>query len=708
MRKAFFTFLLLLLSISLSFAQSGKATKIMKSVGSDRTIEFRNMKIIVAGESPTKNLREVPNIFNRSKPQLKFGSESGLSSFIQKTPGTTESGSPVVCIEGIADVSGYAPSDANGDVGLNHYVQSVNSAVAIWDKSGNLLYGPVSLSTLWDGFEGEWEGSNDGDPVVVYDELADRWLISQFYLPEDLENGTYYQLIAISATGDPLGVWYRYSFPFEHFNDYPKFGVWPDGYYSTYNMFDHSQDTLNYLGSSFAVFDREAMLNGNEEADAVVFDPSSLASQLPEGFGLLGVTLPADFDGPSPTDNTPFPVVGTTDVGLPVLYEISMNWAEPQASVAVFKKFFNPGKYTARRYSDGVPQPGHNYLLDPMGDRFMHRLQYRNFGSYEVLLSNIIEDVDGVIGIRWIELRRQSGEWDIFQQGTYSPDSLHRWMGSVAMNGNGDIALGYSVGSKNKWASVRYTGRSSDYDLGKMNFQEVESKSGTKNEQFNTRWGDYSSMSVDPADDETFWYTSQYSGGGLWKTNIVSFKLGKVSQATVDAGEDATICSTDRHNMNPAISNQKSLLWTTAGDGNILWADEAQAQYKPGRHDIENGQVYLVLNAYGWAVGNVSRDSLLLTIENCTGLVEFTLEDQITVAPNPSSGVFSFKLENLSGQDIKIEVMDVQGRVIFTQKLETISGNYSNQLDLENHPQGTYYMRFIENRNIVIRKLIKL
>lgn len=693
---------------SFSFSQSGKPTKILKTAGSDRTIELKNMKIVVAGEAAMKKYREVPNKKIPSKSRFKLGSESGPSSFIQKTPGTTEIGNPIVCIEGIADVSRVAPSDANGDVGLNHYVQSVNLAVSIWDKSGNLLYGPVSLSTLWDGFEGPWEGSNHGDPVVVYDELADRWLISQFYIPEDVVNGTYYQLIAVSTTGDPLGSWYRYSFPFDQFNDYPKFGVWPDGYYSTYNMFDRSQDTLIHVGSSFVVFDRESMLNGNEEAIGVMFDQSSLSTQLPEGFGYLAIALPADFDGPPPADNTPFPVLGITIAEIPVVFEISMNWEDPTSSVALYKKFLNPGKFTVRKESEGVPQPGHDFLLAPNAERFMHRLQYRNFGSHEVLMTNISEDVDGIIGIRWMELRRQGGEWDIYQQGTYSPDSLHRWMGSIAMNGKGEIALGYSVGGKNKWASVRYTGRSSDYDHGIMNFKEVESKSGTKNEPLGERWGDYSSMSVDPADDETFWYTSQYSGGRLWKTNIVSFKLGQESQLIVDAGEDARICSTDRYNMNPNISNQKSLLWTTTGDGNILWADEAQAQYKPGNHDKENGQVYLVLNAYGWAVGDVLRDSMLLTIENCTGLVQYSMEDKISVVPNPSSGVFTFKMEDLNGQDIRIEVLDVQGRVIFTQKLENISGNYSNQLDLKNYPKGTYYMRFIEDRNVVIRKLIKL
>lgn len=708
MRRILFAFFLLIFCSSISYTQSGKPTKILKTTGSDRSIEFRNMKIVVAGESAMQNLREVPNNSNPSKPRLKFGSTTGPASIVQKTSGPTESGSPIICIEGIDDVLGAAPSDANGDVGLNHYVQSVNSALAIWDKSGNLLYGPVSLSTLWDGFEGEWEGSNDGDPVVVYDELADRWLVSQFYIPEDRANGTYYQLTAISATEDPLGMWYRYAFPFENLNDYPKFGVWPDGYYSTYHMYDTTQDTMAYQGPSFVVFDREAMLSGKEEAAAVVFDPSSLSAQLPESFGGLFSTLPADFDGPPPADNTPFPVVGLSLAGVPVLYEITMNWEDPQASVASFKNFFNPGNFTGRRESEGVPQPGHDFLLDPMGDRFMHRLQYRNFGSHEVLLTNISEDVDGIIGIRWIELRRQNAEWSIYQQGTYSPDSLHRWMGSIAMNGKGDIALGYSVGAKNKWASVRYTGRSSDSDQGLMNFQEVESKSGTKNEPFSARWGDYSSMSVDPADDETFWYTSQYSGGRLWKTNIVSFKLGQATHPIVHAGEDASICSTDRYNMSPTISNQKSLLWTTSGDGNILWADEAQAQYKPGTHDIENGQVYLILNAYGWAVGSLTRDSVLITIENCTGIVQFKLEDQISVVPNPSSGVFSFEMNNLKGQNIRIELMDIQSRVIFTQKLENIHGSYSNQLDLQNYPKGTYYMRFIEDKSIVVRKLIKL
>ena len=148
----------------------------------------------------------------------------------------------------------FTPPDTDGDVGLNHYFQMINLSFAIWDKQGNLLYGPVDNSTLWNGFIGPWTGTNDGDPIVLYDEAADRWMASQFAI--NTSNGTYWQLVAVSATSDPLGSYNRYAFQMPAFNDYPKLSVWTDGYYATFNMFG------SYTRVGVAAFERDAMLAG--------------------------------------------------------------------------------------------------------------------------------------------------------------------------------------------------------------------------------------------------------------------------------------------------------------------------------------------------------------------------------------------------------------------------------------------------------------
>ncbi len=691
----FVTFLLCIVC-SFSFGQSSKPKGIIKAIHSDKTTELRNMKIVVAGEKSQRiENREIPNGIATRDTVFKSSYKSALAPVVQRSQGSMKGGILLVNIDGIGDL-GTFPSDANGDVGLNHYIQTVNASVAVWDKSGNLLYGPVALSTLWEGFEGPWEGIDDNDPVVVYDELADRWLISHLRFPEN-PTGPYYQLIAVSATSDPLGAWNRYAYRFDDFNDYPKFGVWPDGYYSTYNMMAISSDsTSTKLGAAIVVFDRESMLKGEEDAQGVIFENEQLLT-----------LLPADFDGPPPAENTPFPILAATIKAVPEIYEISMNWDDPFSSNMQFKKAIDWGSFTLRFEDNGIPQPGHDFLLRPVGDHLMYRLQYRNFGDYEVLLTNVSEDVNGTVGVRWLELRRQNEEWNLYQQGTFCPDSLHRWMGSIAMNGKGEIALGYSVGGKNKWASVRFTGQSPNYDHGIMNFAEVETVTGIKNAPRSNRWGDYSCMSVDPVNDETFWYTSQYSGLPAWKTNIVSFNLGELSALIVDAGENVSICSTSRYDIYPTVSNEKSVLWTTTGDGQFKMASKAETQYKPGRGDIKNGQVSLILTAYGWVADSFSQDTLFLTIENCTGIQQIELEDQITVMPNPSNGVFTFALKNLVSQHLKIELADFQGRVIFTQKLDNLNGNYSNQLDLEHYPTGTYFLRIFDKENVVVRKLIK-
>lgn len=444
--------------------------------------------------------------------------------------------SPIASFEGVSNRNGRFPSDANADVGLGHVMQWVNLSLAVWDKAGTLLYGPVNGNTLWYGFGGICEANNNGDPIVLYDPLANRWLASQlaFDWPQN-----FHQCVAVSATEDPTGPWYRYDFPYSAttLNDYPKLAVWPDAYYMTANQFDG--ETQEWRGQGVVALERERMLEGGE-ARMVRFDLYAVDPA-------FGGQLPADFDGPvPPPEGAPayFAEIDDDAWGWESdrlqIWEFRVDWTDPALSTFGEAGFPNavvdltaagfPFDSNLCNYSVAcIPQPSGN-RLDALADRLMWRLAYRNFGAHEALLASHTVDVDGSdhAGVRWYEIRDPGGSPFVAQAGTHAPDSDHRWMGSAAMDGAGDVALGYSVSSGTTCPSIRYAGRTASDPPGTLPRTETELLQGTGTQSWTSRWGDYSSMSVDPADDCTFWYTQQYYAAlnsTAWKTRIGSFRF---------------------------------------------------------------------------------------------------------------------------------------------------------------------------------------
>ena len=504
----------------------------------DKTIPLRNMNInvppeaaIVGEDKVIPNKDGIRKVIESKKTPVEFGRDNTVQDFNGTSlivPATISN------FDGVENRNGVLPPDTQGDVGPNHYVQMVNLSFQIWDKKGNSLLGPVNNNVLWNGFGDPWDGSNDGDPIVLYDELSDRWLFSQFALP-NYPNGPFYILIAITETGDPTGSWYRYGYSFNDMPDYPKFAVWPDGYYLTINQF--TSGSLNWAGSGVMVFERDLMLIGNPNASLIFWDFS--ASDDPWSL------LPSDFDGLPPPAGTPNYLAyfnddswGYTTDHLRIL-ECNVNWSNPLSSTITgptilntspFKSSFT-GSITNSR--NNISQPGTTRRLDALSSRLLFRLQYRNFGTYQTLVSNHTVNVassGNLAGVRWYELRNTGSGWSIFQQGTYAPDTDNRWMGSIAMDGFGNIALGYSVSSSSVYPSIRYTGRMKGDPLGQMTIAEQTIISGTGSQTHSaSRWGDYSMMSIDPIDDATFWYTSEYiqtTGSAPWKTRVASFTLG--------------------------------------------------------------------------------------------------------------------------------------------------------------------------------------
>ncbi|MEW5830386.1 MAG: hypothetical protein AB1846_15975, partial [Chloroflexota bacterium] len=437
---------------------------------------------------------------------------------------------PLQSFEGVSNVNGVLPPDTNGDVGPNHYMQWVNLSFAIYSKTGTLLYSPAAGNTLWTGFGGVCETSNDGDPIVQYDHLADRWMVNQFALP-NYPSGPFYQCIAVSQTGDPTGAWYRYQFQISatKMNDYPKFGVWPDGYYMTVNQFS---TTGSWAGAGVVAFERDKMLLG-QAAQMVYFDLYGVDPN-------LGGMLPGDLDGPVPPAGAPNPVLQFDDNAWGYsgdqlqIWSFHVDWATPSNSTFTQTAVLPVAAFDSNMCSynrNCIPQQGTTRKLDAIADRLMYRAQYRNFGSYQTLVLNHTVDATSTdrAGVRWYELRNSGGGWSIYQQGTFSPDTAGRWMASIAMDGNGNIGLGYSVSSSTMYPSIRYTGRLAGDALGQMTQGEGTLITGTGAQTSTySRWGDYSSLSVDPLDDCTFWYTNEYlqtTSTSSWRTRIGSFQL---------------------------------------------------------------------------------------------------------------------------------------------------------------------------------------
>jgi hypothetical protein len=520
------------------------------------------------------------------------------------------------------------PPDPVGDIGYDpntgrrYYVQWVNLSYAIWDVTGTpeIKY-TAAGNSLWSGFGGPCANRNDGDPIVLFDQLAGRWLLSQFALP-NYPSGPFYQCIAISQTADPTGAYQRYAFQVSatKLNDYPHFGVWPDGYYMTVNQFN--QNSLSWGGAGVFVFERDKMLQG-QVARMVYFDLMPVNSA-------LGGMLPADLEGLTPpplgapnlfaeVDNNSISELGSTDALR--LWKFHVDWqntanstfgvnGQPDFVVPVAPFNWLPCVLAGTR--NCIPQPGAAPFVDAVGDRLMHRLTYRNFGDHDLLLMNHTVDAGSSrAGIRWYEVRNPRSAPVIYQQGTYAPnDSTSRWMGSLAMDHTGNIALGYSVSSLSVYPSIRYAGRLVDDPPGEMTQGEdsIVVGGGSQTDAA-ARWGDYSSMNLDPIDDCTFWYTQEYypvTSARNWYTRIASFRFPNCSVGPRGGLQGAVRAATSTQ----PITNARILI---AADNQPVIP--ANAQYGLYTLTVPVNTYTLTASAYGYTPGIVGGVSV---IENLT------------------------------------------------------------------------------------------
>ena len=421
-----------------------------------------------------------------------------------------------------------APPDTTGDVGPNHYVQWVNLRYSVYTLTRdanneitgfNIVPGfPKNGNVVWQGFGGRCQSDNDGDPIVQYDQLADRWVLTQFAVTAR----PYTQCVAVSTSPDPTGTYFRYAFSYNRdFNDYPKMGVWPDAYYITYNMFRNGS---SFSGNRVCAFERAQMLVGGPARQACA--STSTAHHSLEPADLEGTTLP-----PAGSPNLLMSMT-TTQINF---WRFAVNWGAGTGTLTGPTAV--PGVAAFSRACGGgacVVQPGTTTRLDTLADRLMYRLSYRRFATHEAMVINHSVTSGTGSGIRWYELRNAAGQSFasaapvLHQQGTFAPSNDFRWMGSAALDKTGGIAIGYNISSATITPSIRYAYRGPADPLGTLG-NETSVLTGPGSQTGNlARWGDYSTISVDPIDGCTMVFTTQFipaNGSFNWSTFIHSFKL---------------------------------------------------------------------------------------------------------------------------------------------------------------------------------------
>jgi|GEM_PF-6867533 len=418
------------------------------------------------------------------------------------------------------------PPDTDGDVGSDHYVQIINSVTTIFDKSGNTVLGPFPNNAFWTGLGGDCEATNQGDPIVLYDEETERWFVSQFAFPNNFSR--FSLCMAISTSDDPTGSYFQHEFDFSSigFPDYPKYGFVSDAIGVMVNFF--TPPFFGFGGVGLGAIDKEEAFSPGPTT-MVLFQTNT------NEFGFL----PADNDGPEFDDVPPTFFTNNGGSGNRIdIWEIEADFEDPgNSTISEVARIpvdpFDTDLCNAVR-ERCIDQPEGAPRLEAITDRLMHRLQIRNFGNEMRAMVNHTVDTDGngKAGIRWYDFRKKKKKgWKLKKQNTFSPDGDHRWMGSIAMNEEGRTCLGYSISSTTTYPSIGVASRKG----GSANLDELVVFDGNVDQfvQLGTaaRWGDYSAMAVDP-EDGTFWYTTEYAKpntrlGELagWATKIVQVTL---------------------------------------------------------------------------------------------------------------------------------------------------------------------------------------
>ncbi|MBK7678341.1 MAG: hypothetical protein IPJ29_02840 [Chitinophagaceae bacterium] len=453
---------------------------------------------------------------------------------LQTNNGRTEAASAIVGanFDGMGFTS-VNPADPVSATGPNHVIQMINAAsgavVRIFDKTGSTVVNSFLLSDITNV-----QGA--GDPIVLYDPIAGRWLLNEFGFSGGVTSYINTLIFAISVTDDPAGAWYVYSFADNSFFvDYQKIAIWHNAYYATSNDFNTAGTA--YLGSSIYAFDRTKMLAGDPTATGIRSRQThptnryfSMAPVTQEG------TSSSSLSGQFCFYQNDAWTADALDVDSIYTFGFTPDFVTPANSVITA-----PTQMATAALDDDLCAAAREACINQQGGvsvealtgRLMNKIIYRKFPGYESIVVNATVDANGAgrAGIRWWELRRSGGAWSIFQEGTYSPDGSHRWMGAICQDAQGNIGLVYNVSSTTGFPSLRITARNPCDPLGTMTLPEQTIIAGTI-ANTSTRYGDYNSLSIDPADNLTFWLTGMYNAATSWSTRLSSFTLNNCAPLT--------------------------------------------------------------------------------------------------------------------------------------------------------------------------------
>ncbi len=466
---------------------------------------------------------EMPEPAGDKGGETPFNSSGWVDPVVQNTLAQGQMPEPIMNFAGL-DLNNFGggwPPDTNGDVSASYYIQTVNVSLGIYNKTTGARLVGLDYNTFFQGPAGTpCDTNNTGDPVVIYDAQVDRWVITDFAWYNQ-QTGPFYECLAVSKSNNPVsGGWYFYALRADvgdmpgALNDYPKLGVWSDGWYMSANMF----------GDTYAVrvwaLDRTSAISG-KSLNQIYFDCDDLT--------YCTSLLPANIRGTLPPQGSPEYFANVMLPNMFNIWQFHANFSNPGSS-----SFTGPVTLQVAEYQNGdsIPQFNSGMLLDSLGTRLMMQLQYRNFGDHASLFATHTVVSGGVDGIRWYEVRDPGGSPVIYQQGTYQPDQDYRWMGSIAADMEGNIAIGYSVSNSSMYPAIRYAGRLAGEMPNLLTQNESELIQGTGAQLAYARWGDYSAITVDPTDDCTFWYTTEYylATGTNWQTRIGSFKFPSCGQ----------------------------------------------------------------------------------------------------------------------------------------------------------------------------------
>ena len=490
------------------------------------TVSFSQVTVIRPEHEVSRPLRDIKPILPQAEGREEHAvkpvpshSIGGTDTALQSLPATTSA--TVVgqtSFPGLGDgIAGFTmtgePPDTNGSVGATQYVQWVNSMFAVFNKStGATVYGPANGNTLWSGSaiaNGRCASDNSGDPITLYDKVNNRWIMTQFAVSKS----PYYQCVAVSKTSDATGAYNLYAYNFgTNFNDYPKVGVWPSGYFFTFNLFARGR---TFAGGDMCAMDGATARAGGA-ATMLCFNPG-------KSYGGL---LPADVDGPTQPSGAEYVMnFGSNSLNV---WRLTPNFSAGTMSVTGPTNLPVTAFSTACGGGTCIPQGTTTQQLDSLADRLMYRLAYRQFAGYGSLLVNHSVVAGSSTGVRWYELRDTGAGPAVSQQGTYAPDGNYRWMGSIAQDKLGNIAAGFSVSSSTQYPAIAFASHAPSDAAGSLG-GEITVDGGAGAQSGHSRWGDYASISVDPTDDCTMWFTTERmnsSGDFKWGSTITHFKLG--------------------------------------------------------------------------------------------------------------------------------------------------------------------------------------